>query len=47
MSWDKVRVYITILFRKVAYGGQEVGRRKGVEEVVVIWAESLTLVWFA
>ena len=24
---------------------QEVGRRKGVEEVVVIWAYSVALVW--
>jgi hypothetical protein len=31
---------------QVAYGGQEDGRRKGAEEVVVIWAESVTLVWF-
>jgi hypothetical protein len=25
---------------------QEVGRRKGAEEVVVIWAYSVPLVWF-
>ena len=31
---------------RVAYGGQEVGRRKGAEEVVVIWADSVALVWF-
>ncbi len=30
----------------VAYGGPEVGRRKGAEEVVVIWADSVALVWF-
>ena len=28
-------------YRKVAYGGQEVGWRKGAEEVVVIWADSV------
>ena len=26
--------------------GKEVGRRKGAEEVVVIWADSVLLVWF-
>ena len=31
---------------RVAYGGQEVGRRKDAEEVVVIWADSVALVWF-
>ena len=31
---------------QVPYGGQEVGRRKGIEEVVVIWDDSVVLVWF-
>ena len=31
---------------QVTYGGQEVGRRKGTEEVVVIWVDSVDLVWF-
>ena len=30
---------------QVSYGGPEVGRRKGVEEVVAVWTESV-LVWF-
>ena len=29
-----------------AYGGQEVGRRKGAEDAVVIWDDSVALVWF-
>jgi hypothetical protein len=31
---------------EVAYGGQDVGRTKRVQEVVVIWAESVAFVWF-
>ncbi len=29
-----------------AYGGQEVGRRRGAEDAVVIWDDSVALVWF-
>jgi hypothetical protein len=35
-----------IIETQVAYGGQEVGRRKGAEEVAAIWACSVALVWF-
>ena len=28
------------------YGGNEVGRRKGVEEVGLTWTEPVALVWF-
>ena len=30
---------------QVPYAGQEVGRRRGTEEVVVIWSDSVVLVW--
>ena len=31
---------------QVAYGGRIFGRRKGAEEVVVMWTWSMALVWF-